>query len=320
MPEVKFPYKANTQTENSYGFGVLSTGIDLTRYKKNPIVLKNHNDNCPVGTAEDLNFAGNEASVMIVIDDADDADLQKIVRDIKKKLYQGLSMGIDPDFSSIKYGVEGFPPELPVITKSELLELSITPVPSNEDCLRFSHKGQVLTPKEVKIKLSANSNSQQISMNKLLLAMIPLMGLSAASTEEEVIAKLKDFNFDKEELVKLRAEKTAWTKAQADMQLSRNTELVDSAITAKKILPTQKEDFLKLCAADYDAAKRTLEAMPAKVSLSAKTSAAGAGTVDPIEGKTFKQLQKENPKALIELKATDREKYNALFNAESWNK
>src|SRR5262245_53602320 len=127
MPKQEFPYKANVQVENSYGFGVLTSGVDLTRFNKNPIVLKNHNANVPVGTAKDLKINGNDAEVIVEIDDTDDAELQKVCRDINKRLYQGLSMSLDLNFQSVKFGVEGFPPTLPVFCLSELQELSITP-------------------------------------------------------------------------------------------------------------------------------------------------------------------------------------------------
>jgi hypothetical protein len=312
----KIPYTANVQVKNSYNFGVLTSGIDLDRFKKNPIVLKNHSLDYPIGTAEDLKFSKDNAEVVVVIDDESDEGLQKLIRDIDKKLYQGLSMYIEPDFDSVEYGVEGFEPNCPVFTRSELMEVSITPLPSNKECLRLSHKGEILSMEDVKVKLSVNNNfKNHNSMNKVLLAFIATFKLSANTTEEQVIEKLSTLHADLDELATLRNEKTEWAKKDNEMKLSRNIELVDNAIAAKKILPAQKEDFVKLAAGDYDAAKKVIDALPVHKTLSglAKDDS-GTEDADPTKDWKWDDFHKKNPAKLTQIKEKDNARYIKLFN------
>jgi hypothetical protein len=315
-----FPFKANVHTKNSHGFGVLTSGISLDRYKKNPIVLLNHDIASPIGIAESLQFTGEEASVVVVIDDTDDAFLQKTARDINKNLLKGLSLCIEPDMSSVKTGVEGFPPDLPVITRSILMELSVTPLPANENCLRFTHNGSNFSAKDVLLKLSSHLNTPK-TMNRLLLSVIPVLGLKAGSTEDDAIASLAKLSADMEELTSLRKAKADWEKKETELKLSAVNQLVDEAVGKGKILRTQREDFVTLGLGDFETTKRTLDALPARKSMAEQTDEGQpADSADKHEGKTFKQLMRESPETLTRLKANNPGKYKELFNAENWAK
>src|SRR5204863_3414852 len=111
-------------------------------------------------------------------DEGDDVFV-KLARDINKGLWNGTSIGIDFKLEDVKFGGYGFPNTVPVIIKSELGEISLTPVPSNKNALKLSLNGEKITPEELKMKLSALADSNKVVMNKFLLAFISAAKLSA---------------------------------------------------------------------------------------------------------------------------------------------
>lgn len=82
-------------------------------------------------------------------------------------------------------------------------------------------------------------------------------------------------------------------------------ELVSLAITQGKITADKKEVFVKLALADLDTTRATLEAIPAKQSLSAIVQAGQKGQTEGRESWTYLKWAKEDPKGLAELKAAD---------------
>ncbi len=325
MPKHEFPYKANVQIENSYGFGVLTNGIDLARYTKNPVVLKNHNIDEPVGTSKDLKSSANgDIEVIVIVDDTDDEEFQKLVRDINKNLYQGISLGLDPDWTSVKFGVEGFPPELPVLTKCELAEITITPLPSNEDCLRLMHNGKYLAKEEVKVKLSlANTENQSTkisnAMNKLLLFMISALKLDSATTEDQALAHLQKIVNDNAEVEKLKKEKEDAVAESDTLKLSRVTDMVESAIASNKITAAQKDDYIKLAKSDFNSAKNVLDALKPHTTISDKLNLSGGGSGSAADGRenwSWDDFHKKDSKALLAMKTEDKQRYIKLFNAK----
>ena len=58
MPKTFVPHD---ETVNTYGFRMLTSGCDLTEFRKNPVMLLNHNDwSLPIGRWENIRIEGTQ--------------------------------------------------------------------------------------------------------------------------------------------------------------------------------------------------------------------------------------------------------------------
>ena len=163
-------------------------------------------------------------------------------------------------------------------------------------------------------------------MNKLLMLAISLFKMSADTTEDQAASKMQTLANDLATLETLRIEKTTLETEVKALKLSQQTELVQSAIDSGKILPTQKESFLKLAAGDYASTKEILDAIKPHVSISGRVNLAGNGNgdnqpewmKDKFVKLTYKELMKtkEGSKILLEMKAGDWDRYADLYKSD----
>ena len=108
------------------------SGLDLTNYRKVPIVLYQHDSSQPVGTATSLGVVGNALAACIQFAPPGIS----VVADqccamTKAAILRGISIGFDPDWST----AEPLDPKKPRggqrFRKSELLEISVVSIPSD---------------------------------------------------------------------------------------------------------------------------------------------------------------------------------------------
>ena len=110
-------------------------GINVTNYKKNPVVLWAHNyGELPVGKAVGRKVWKENNQLMFKIQFASEAENPKA--DYVYRLYKGgylnsFSIGFMPDYESIEYPEQKDRGARRIMGKSELLEISCVPVPAN---------------------------------------------------------------------------------------------------------------------------------------------------------------------------------------------
>lgn len=270
---------------NSLGFRVLTDGGDLTLYRNNPILLYDHarrqDDDTdvilPIGTMTEITRQGSQLIATPVFDMDDDFAV-KISSKYDKGIFNMASMGFEAlEWSEDPvYMLAG--QMLPTITKWKLKEVSITDIGSNANCCKLSYHGHTIRlsdktrPEEVSNFF--NSNKSQPTMKKVITALnaSKLLTLSDASTEElvasgvetlvgQLSAKDTLISQKEAEIVRLKEEvASAKTTALKD----NATILIDGAVAAKKILPAQKDNLVKLASSSadgYQAVKDMLDSM-----------------------------------------------------------
>lgn len=153
----KIRFVASDESMNRYGQIVRLSGWELENYRKNPVLLWQHNsDDLPIGRVA-IGVIGNQ-----LIADAEFAteDLnpfaEKVYQMAKAGFINAVSVGFMPldgkPILSDKGEYEG-----DEFTKQELLELSVVNVPANADALRVAHNlnfseqdiGRIFAPKVV---------------------------------------------------------------------------------------------------------------------------------------------------------------------------
>lgn len=307
---------------NSYGFRVLNAGIDLERFKQNPVMLANHwnsTDNV-IGRWDNIRIEGSQLLADAVFDESDE-DAKKIASKVEGGFLKGCSMGIR--FS--REFMEERPDETYLLTKSVLYEVSIVAVPSNANSVRlYSESGELMDDQEVKLSLQhlgqqqiENQNHNQMSKIALLastVAILSAFGLQEAEAGQidSAVAKLK---------AELDAEKTAHglekTKREQLEQKAKEAEqaqftaLLDQAITDGAIVATQRESFVQL---GYAQAKTIIEGLPKRQSLAADLSngqTPALGVTDT--PKSLEDFQKLSADAQLKFKNEQPQAYQALF-------
>ena len=159
------------------------------------------------------------------------------------------------------------------------------------------YKGKLEIDKEITNK----TNQEMPELRVYALA----VGLPVDATEEQVTAKIAENKRKAERCDQLEAE--ARTRKEVEIEAC-----VNQAIKDKKITADQKANWTKLLTDSFETAKPMLDALQAVVTPSPKAPVTGSGPID-LGGKTFEQLQDENPEQLIEMQEKEPEKFNALF-------
>lgn len=235
----------STPRLNSYGARVLTEGIDLEQYQKNPVLLYMHRrgrkEDMPIGIMENLRVEGDTLYGTPKFDD-DTEDERNINKKWERGTLRMLSAGLDILEWSEEPALLVAGQTRPTITKSKLIEVSVVDIGANDDALQVGlyHEGKLLTlaageenahlplltvsAKEDNEEQTPNNN-QQKKMEKILLK----LGLAPNANEDEAVAAIG----------KLQEEKSA-------MALARITDAVETAIKEKRITADKKEKYLSL--------------------------------------------------------------------------
>lgn len=307
---------------NSYGTRILTAGIDLEQYRRNPVLLwmhrRNYQDTAgPIGRIENLRLDGTRLIGTPVFDQND-----PFAKQIQSKWENGFlrmaSAGLEllevSDDPSLAFDGQ----TRATVTRSKLVEVSIVDIGSNDEALKLYESGKILTlaaGEEHKslpmLKLNADPeqregeecNKQKIEkqMNKEFLT---LLGLPETATEEQALASLR--------LLKTRADQVE------TIQLAAVTAAVDNAIAEKRIMAENRDHFIALGKnAGLENLTATLKLMPVQqkptevINLS-KTSAPGAVA----EPKEYAKLSEVPEKELLTMRKENPAKYAQLFKAE----
>lgn len=150
----------------------------------------------------------------------------------------------------------------------------------------------------------------KIDENMDLNAMAASLGLPEGATEGEIQARIEARNKEVADLQQYKREREAREKQeQADrIEAELNAAVADHRITAETVA-----DWRQTLTENYDRGSKLLKALVPVDALS-KTLKAPQGKSPIAAGKTFEQLQDDDPETLKALFDNDPETYNALFD------
>lgn len=262
----------STSGLNCYGGRVLTSGIDLTQFQKNPLLLWMHRrsfdrDAMPIGRIDNLRTDGDRLIGTPVFDQNDEF-AKKIESKWENGFLRMASAGIEiiETSDAPEHLLQGQTRR--TITRCRLEEVSIVDMGGNDEALQlYDRSGKVLklaagedndalpllTPEKKDDpsgtapdgKDNNQTNKSTQSMNKEFLQ---LLGLSETATEQEAVGALR--------LLKEKADKVE------TLQLASITAVVDGAIAEKRITADKKEHFVNIGkAAGIDSLRTTLSLM-----------------------------------------------------------
>jgi len=301
------------ETVNTYGFRMLTSGADLTEFRKNPVMLLNHNDwSLPIGRWENIRIEG----AMILADPVFD------LLDKREQGGEAISSKVERDFLRMASVGAWAPDEVsddplymlpgqirPTVTKWKVREASIVTIGSNHNALAFyDEKGELVDLADLSqvIKLidTAKKNSTKIiKMDKLK----QILNLADTATEVEIDAAVGVILADRD---RLKTENTTLVgridelnTAEKAKRSAEAVTLIDAAVKDGRLDAKGKDTFVKLFDLDFDSAKSTLEAIPQRGSVTRQIEAGKETTSVELADFTKKEwdvLDKEGK--LVQLK------------------
>ncbi len=294
---------------NSYGFRVLTEGLDLEQYKKNPILLWMHNrpwrgttnEVLPLGRIENLRIDGDNLIGTPVFDEQDE-----FAKQIKQKWEGGFLKMVSAGFEVIE--VSDAPEVIlqgqrrSTVTKAKLIEVSIVDIGANDDALVLYKDGKTVT-------LSAGNDSdfptlikQQSNTDQKMKAIALKLGLPETASEQEVLAKIGELQTTAQGADAARQELAKQKDAAIDAA-------VENAIKLRKITADKKAHFVELGKkAGLETLTETLNCMSSSQRPTDVINNGSSGT----EYKTLRDVPTDK---LEELRKEDFETYSKLYKA-----
>ena len=305
----------NNSKLNSFKFRVLTSGIDISQYQRNPILLWMHrrpsekDDILPIGKIENLRVEGDDLIGMPVFDETDD-----FAKKIKAKWDGGFlrmaSPGLDPIETSTDPTLMLKGQKKATVTKSRLVEVSIVDIGANDDAIVLYRDG-------ARINLSLDSDFLNLpetvfnnNLNETEMKTIALkLGLPETATEAEILAKIGSLQTEAVTSITLKAE----LDKQRDIAIAGE---VENAIKLKRITADKKEHFITLGkTVGIESLKTTLDLMSPAVKPT-DVIKSGAGVTLAASTTEYKKLSDVPADKRIELRDNDLETYKALYKAE----
>ena len=295
---------------NSYGTRVLTSGMDVEQYNRNPVLLYMHERGQVIGYVKDLRVEGDEVTGELMFDEA-----TELSRQCKKQWEFGslkmVSVGIDilDTSEDPQFLVQG--QTSPTITKSKLFEVSLVDIGANDDAIvlrrqDYRHGEQPtgmfskVTAMPLLRDISSNpKNKKEMDLKKLALQ----LGLSEDADDSAVEKKIAELKAHEAEVETLKKEKDA-------LLLSRIEAMVDGAVKEQKFGAEKRDHFIELGKkVGVESLKETHSAMSPQVKLSTFVKP-GDG------GQEYKKLSDVPASELAELKENDPALYKKLYKAE----
>lgn len=315
----------STSGLNCYGGRVLTSGIDLTQFRKNPLLLWMHRrsferDAMPIGRIDNLRTDGDRL-IGTPVFDRNDEFAKKIEDKWENGFLRMASAGIEiiETSDAPEHLLQGQTRR--TITRCRLEEVSIVDIGGNDEALQlYDTSGKILklsagedsdvlpllapekkddpsgTAPDGKDNNQTNKSTQ--SMNKEILQ---LLGLSETATEQEAVGALR--------LLKEKADKVEM------LQLASITAVVDGAIAEKRITADKKEHFVNIGkAAGIDSLRTTLSLMQPVRKPTEVIHQTDAPRDD--EPKTYAKLSDVPADQLEKLREERPQDYERLYKAE----
>lgn len=296
---------------NSYGTRVLTDGLDIEQYNRNPVLLWMHHRGQVIGTVTDLMREHGEITGLLNFDEASELS-QRCKKQWEFGSLRMVSVGIDIlEWSNDPYlAVEG--QTMATITKSKLTEVSVVDIGANDDAIRLNYQGQQLNLSAGGAcplpSLYNQSNQPQSTypteMDTKVLAL--KLGLPEGADETAIYAKIDEIKATSAEVETLRAEKEAVIQREVEA-------LVDGAVAEKKIELKMRDHFLQLGkSVGADNLRTTFQSMSPREKLSATLNSSGQA----VQPKTYAKLSDVPSEELMQLRESDPDRYKQLYKAE----
>lgn len=299
---------------NSYGFWVVTSGIELEAFLKNPVMLWNHirvglgvvDDLLPIGYWKDLRLENGVLTGEPVFDETDEFAVK-----IKKKYEAGIlnacSMGFMPKEWSDAPEMLKEGQTRATVTRCRLMEISICDIPSNANStvVLYDENSKIINLSDLPntaIGPKINDMSKEIALK---------LGLDENASPQACVEAIQKKD---ERIATLEAENKTLKeneKAGNDAKKAEAVRLLDDAVKTGRIDAKARPQFEKLFELDHEAAKTALDTLPERTPLTVQLPKGDAGS-DERSSWNYLDWMKKDPEGLRKMKAEDPDRFKTL--------
>lgn len=317
--------RISNESVNCYGTRVLTSGLDLSQYQRNPVLLYMHERGTVVGLVKNIKVEGQDVTGELVFDEATD-----LSRQLKKQWEFGSLKMVSANIQILETSddksllMDG--QARPTITRSKLFEVSVVDIGGNDDALVLSNEnGETisLSGKEdndfLPLLNNVSNNPSKKKEEMELKALALSLGLAATATETEVNAKIESLKLAGEKVASLEAQLKNLQEAQRQMQLAAITSAVDNAIKEKRLAAGMKDHFVELGKKiGVDSLNTTLAAMQPQMKLSQVLHRTDKGVVEADENdfSKYEKLSAVPANIMMDLHDNHHDEFVRLYKAE----
>ncbi len=244
---MEYKFIVNTENVNSYGYRIITEGINVTQYEINPVVLFMHNrsNGYPATGDEVIGRArlakeGNQLIAYITFDTENDF-ASKIEKKVKGDFIRMCSMYADIIEASSDESLVLPGQKYETITKCKLIEISIVDIGGNDDAIRLSASG---TAPKIKL-LNQKSENKMSEFKTIALA----LGKPADASETDLLKTV-----DELKLAKTTAESKTqeWKDKYVLLQKTEAEKMVNKAVSLGLIPEDLKDVQVNAFTSDFD--------------------------------------------------------------------
>lgn len=267
------------ETVNTYGFRMLTSGANLEEFRKNPVMLLNHNDwNLPIGRWENIRIEGSKILADAVFDENDPRAVE-VQQKVDTDFIRMASIGAWTQERSDAYDLMLPGQTSSTVTRWTVREGSIVTIGANHNALAlYDSNGNLVNMgdflKRSKPTATMEYTELEDTLNKKDMGKLTtVLNLSDAASEADIVTKVNEIISNADRLEKEnRTLKDAIDAQKAEQKKKEQQEavaLVDAAVKDGRIDAKGKETYLALFDRDFTSAKAALDAVPARQSVTA---------------------------------------------------
>lgn len=306
------------ESVNSYGFRMLTSGVLLDEFKKNPVMFYNHDDReMPIGRWENIRVEDGKILAEANFDQGDPR-AKEIARKVEEGYISACSVGawVLESTSDASLYIDG--QDAPTVTKWSLREVSICNIPANHNALAlYDANGLRVGEADIPTILELTDRQLTITGKKETMNEVvkTLLNLSNDATIDDAIvairANQKTISSLTEEVEALRKEKKEAEEKKLQEKRNRFEALLDQAIKGGSLMESQKESMTTLFDANPDETLRVLDAMPKRRSVTEQLTDKKNSKTASLADKSWEELDKLGK--LAELQERDPDLYAEKF-------
>lgn len=305
---------------NSYGTRIMTDGLDIEQYQRNPVLLWMHERGSVIGYAKDVKREGDEVTCELVFDEVTDLSKQ-LKQQFDKGSIRMTSIGVDIIELSDDHNLLVAGQTRPTITKSKLCEVSLVDIGANDDAIRLTRNGQVLTCGQGAGNTLPLLNNNSKNMDQKILAL--KLGLPETADETAINSKIAELQAGgNQTVIDLQKKVEDLTKEKQTLETNNKQllgasieRMVDAAISEKKLSAEKKQEFIELgTKLGVDSLEKVLSSMQPAVKISSMVMGHQGGA--PTTSSEAKKLSDLSSDEIVNLKDSDIKKYRTLYEAE----
>lgn len=283
-------FVVSDESVNRYGWRLLVAGIDTEGFLKNPVCCVQHNTwLIPVGKWKNLRVDGQKLLGTVEFDRNDD-DAVKLYWKYKDGYMNAVSLNVVPVEESDDASMLIKGQKYPTLVRSELLEISLVTLPGQKNAVKLSHldgseyKLHLITKKEMAKEEKTVEQLQKDldAANKLNAENLIAIHKARGVVQDGETASLQTLALSNYDAVKQMLEARTVAAPPAETRIDAADEakalaLVKLHLDRGAIGADQQKIYEAAAKADYEGARKELEAKPGRDGLNTFVAGLGAG-------------------------------------------